>query len=98
LSLALIFAKVPDDGPCGPGINIVPLKLLYVLHFNAYALQFTLHGLQDELEFDEEFVNDVGHPAVIPHVQELEHELDGQELELELDGHELDGHELFVVV
>lgn len=29
------FAKLPDEGPCGPGINIVPFKLLYVLHFNA---------------------------------------------------------------
>ncbi len=75
------------------------------MHFNGYASHFTLHGLHDEEfdeefdeGFDEEFVNDVEHPAVIPHAQELElegHELE-QELEQEFDGHEPD--ELFVVV
>jgi len=76
-----------DDTPCGPGINIVPFKLLYVEQFNAQLLQsffFThlLVLLEHEL-FDVQPVElEVGQQSVELEVgQQLEELEVGQQLE-----------------
>jgi hypothetical protein len=56
------FAKLPEDGPAGPGINIVPFKLLYVAHFNSQASHFGLQHL--EVDVEHPVLDDVSHPVL----------------------------------
>ena len=44
------LAKLPVDGPWGPGINTVPFKFLYVVHSKVYGEHFFLLGFIDEHE------------------------------------------------